>query len=125
LLINRVHDAANLAKFACQISPAVRPGEAAEFGYYCDGGQFVYDHYWRQSITRLTDLFDLRLRHREAKGLLGCTATEEGEDGAEISATDALSWSLDLTDAVVSLTRRALTPNQAVTLRWEVQNDRV
>ncbi|TDC67611.1 hypothetical protein E1200_14340 [Actinomadura sp. GC306] len=49
----------------------------------------------------------------------GCTATEEHPDGSENTATDSLVWDIQDTDAVMSLTRDHLRPNQAVTLRWE------
>ena len=35
VVIQRIHDTADLAKFACQISPAVLPGESAVVGYIC------------------------------------------------------------------------------------------
>lgn len=52
VLIQRIHDTPLNARFACQIFPAIQPGESAEIGYRSTGGRFVYDHYWRQAIPR-------------------------------------------------------------------------
>lgn len=65
----------------------------------------------------------MRLRHRDAGHLTSCTATEEHPFGSENSATEELLWDYEGNDIVITLTRDYLRPNQAVTLRWEV--DRV
>jgi len=119
VVIQRIHDTGNLAKFACQVSPAVRPGETVLIRYTCGGGQFLNDHYWRQALQRYTRHLTINLRHRGAKRLANCTATEEHPDGMENSATEGLVWDYDGDDVVVTLTRDYLRPNQAVTLRWE------
>ncbi|MFV2177953.1 hypothetical protein ACFHW2_40045 [Actinomadura sp. LOL_016] len=123
VMIQRVHDTANLSKFACQISPPIQPAEWATVGFTVQGGQFVHDHYWRQSIPRYLRHYTLRIRHRGAGELLRCTATEEHPDGSENSAEDALVWDYDGEDVVMTLTRNYLRPNQALTLRWDVMHE--
>jgi hypothetical protein len=88
--------------------------------YTCEGGRFVEDHYWRQSVPRYTRHLTINLKHRHAGRLVGCTATEEHPDGAENSATEELLWDYEGEDVVITLTRDYLRPGQAVTLRWEI-----
>ncbi|MBO3752686.1 hypothetical protein J5X84_42115 [Streptosporangiaceae bacterium NEAU-GS5] len=121
--IERVHDTPSMSKFACRVSPPIRTGETGVVGYVCEGGRFVYDHYWRQSIARHTRHFTLRLRHRGAEQLVVCTAVEEHADGSENSATDELMWDYEEDDVVITLTRDHLHPGQAVTLRWDVGDE--
>lgn len=121
--VQRVHDTAHLAKFACQISPAVRPGEWAMIGYSCDGGQFVDRHYWREAVRRYTRDFSIHLRHREGRRVASCSATEELADGSEKTATEDLRWDYDGDDVVITLAREFLRPNQFVELRWKVSNE--
>jgi hypothetical protein len=66
VVIQRIHDTADLAKFACQISPAVLPGESAVVGYICEGGRFVRDHFCRQTMPRYTRHMTMNLRHCKA-----------------------------------------------------------
>jgi hypothetical protein len=120
IMIQRVHDTANLSKFACQLSPPLQPGETAMIGYVCEGGRFVEDHYWRQNIPRYTRQLTIRVRHRGAGQLIRCMATEEHDDGSENSAADGIMWDYEDDDVVLTLTRDYLHPNQAVTLRWEI-----
>jgi len=117
--IHRVHDSANLSKFAFQISPPLQCGESASVGYSCSNGRFGENHYWREEISRYTRRYTLRVRQEKVQ-LASCTATEEYPDGAENSANDSLMW--DYQDAGISLTltRDYLRPKQTVTLRWEV-----
>jgi hypothetical protein len=122
LTIQRIHDTSNLAKFAFQISPPLRPGEYAHVGYTCTGGAFGERHYWRQSMPRYTRQYTLRVRQQSVQ-LVTCTATEEYDDGSEISANDSLTWDYEEADVVLTLTRDYLRPNQAVTLRWEVDRE--
>ncbi|MFB9833802.1 hypothetical protein [Actinoallomurus acaciae] len=121
--IQRVHDAPNLAKFACQLSPAIQPGESAVVGYTCEGGRFEDALYWRQAIARYTRHFTINLRHGEAGGLISCSAVEEHEDGSENSATEELIWDDEGDDVIITLTRDYLRPNQSVTLRWTVTRE--
>jgi len=121
--IQRVHDTGDLAKFACQVSPALRPGETGVVGYSCAGGRFLGDHYWREALRRYTRHFTIRLRHRGGGQLAVCTAVEEHPDGSENSATEQLMWDYDGDDVVITLTRDYLSPNEAVTLRWAVSNE--
>ena len=123
VMIQRRHDTANLSKFACQISPPLQPGQTATIGFTCEGGRFVHDHYWRQSIPRYTRHYTLRIRHQGAGQLVRCEATEEDPNGSEISADDDLVWDYDGDDAVMTLTRNHLRPNQSLTLRWDVPHD--
>lgn len=121
--VQRVHEAGSLVKFACQVSPAVRSGEVGVIGYRCEGGRFLEDHYWRQSLPRYTRHLTIRLRHRGGGQLSVCTAIEEHPDGLENSATEELMWDYEDDDVVITLTRDYLVPNQAVTLRWAVANE--
>ncbi len=122
IAIQRTHDTAHLAKFACRISPALQPGERAAISYVCKGGQFVYDHYWRQSLVRYTRHFTFRLRH-QGRALVSCAAIEEHADGAENSADEDLIWDVVEGDVLITLARNHLRPNQAMTVRWEVRRD--
>ena len=121
--IQRTHDTAHSAKFACQISPALQPGERTVIGYACKGGQFVADHYWRQSMARYTRHFTLRLRHRGMGMLRTCSAIEEHPDGSENSAAEDLIWDVADGDVLITLARNHLHPTQAMTLRWDVPHD--
>jgi len=123
IAIQRMHDTATLATFACQISPAIRPGEAGVVGYTCEGGQFLDDHYWREALRRYTRHLTIQLRHHGGGQLTVCTAVEEHPDGSENSATEELMWDYEGNDVVITLTRDYLRPNQAVTLRWAVSNE--
>lgn len=120
--IQRIHDTANMSKFACQFSPAIDPGEVAKISYTSRGGRFIHDHYWRQSVTRYTRRFSLNLRHRGVTMLFNCTAIEEQIDGSEKSAIEDLVCSDEDGDALITLTRDHLQPGQAVTVRWEVSH---
>jgi hypothetical protein len=110
----------SLAKFACQLSPALKPGETASVGYSCEGGLFDDKLYWRQTMTRHTMRFTMNLRHKGAGKLRGCGAVEEHPDGSETSADDSLIWDYEGRDVMLTLTRDLLRPNQAVTLRWDL-----
>jgi hypothetical protein len=123
IAIQRVHDTATMAKFACQISPAIRPGETGVIGYTSEGGQFLDDHYWREALRRYTRHLTIQLRHRGGEQLTVCTAIEEHADGSENSATEELMWDYDGDDVVITLMRDYLNPNQAVTLRWAVSHE--
>ncbi|KPM53350.1 XRE family transcriptional regulator [Frankia sp. R43] len=119
IIIQRIHDTDLSTRFACQIFPAIQPGESATVGYRGTGGRFVYDHYWRQSIVRPTGLLTIRLRHQGVTALTRCSATEDRPDGSEVTATESLSIARDDNGIVIELTRRNLRPNQFVTLRWD------
>ncbi|MGY2119291.1 hypothetical protein ACW9HR_35820 [Nocardia gipuzkoensis] len=123
IAIQRIHDTAHLAKFACQLSPPVQPGESAVVGYVCTGGKFVGAHYWRRSIYRYTRRFALNLRHINAGDLSSCSAVEEHPDGAENSATEALIWDTEGNDVIINLSREYLRPNQSITLHWKVAHE--
>ncbi|WP_344266270.1 hypothetical protein [Actinomadura napierensis] len=123
VMIQRIHDTANLSKFALKISPSIQPGESATVGFTVRGGQFLEDHYWRQSIPRYLRHYTLRIRHRGAGQLVRCGAAEEHPDGSENSAEDALMWDYEGDDVVMTLTRNYLRPNQALTLRWDVPHE--
>jgi hypothetical protein len=118
VMIQRLHNSASMTKFACQILPALEPGEAMHLSYVAGGGRFVEDHYWRQSIVRPTGELTVSLRHAGLDLLALCTASEELADGSEVSAADGLFWNADESGVTIGLTRRNLVANQAVTLRW-------
>ncbi|WP_280236349.1 hypothetical protein [Nocardia cyriacigeorgica] len=123
LAIQPLHDTPNLSKFACQISPAVQPGESADISYTCDGGRFIDSLYWRQSVYRYTRRFSINLRHADAGRMVCCSALEEYPDGSERSVTEDLIWDDESNDVTVSLTREYLRPNQSITLRWDVARE--
>ncbi len=118
--VHRVHDTPNLAKFSCQLSPALQPGESAVVGYTCEGGKFTDALYWRHSMYRYTRCFTINLRHAAVGEPTLCTATEEHPNGAENTAIENLVWDCVQGDAVITLTREYLRPNQSITLRWEI-----
>lgn len=118
--IQRTHDTANMSKFACEISPAIAPGEVGVIGYTTSGGRFSHDHYWRQSVPRHTRHFTLTIRHRGVDLLLGATAMEDQVDGSQTSVLDDLTCEDEDGAARMTVTRNHLRPGQAVTLRWEV-----
>jgi hypothetical protein len=120
VIIQRIHDAPGYTKFACQLFPALQPGESTTVAYTCNGGQFVSDHYWRQSIFRPTDELVMLLRLEGITSLTECSAIEERPDGSEVSATESLAWHKKDGSITVELIRRQLRPNQSVTLRWDV-----
>jgi hypothetical protein len=117
--IQRLHTADNVAKFACQLSPPIQPGETASFGYRCSGAEFRGDWYWRQQFARYTRAYTLNVRHEGIKEVAGITATEELPDGTETLAQESISWDYDGDDVIMKLTRHSLEPNQYATLRWE------
>ena len=117
--IQRLHTADNIAKFACQLSPPIQPGEAATFGYACSGAEFRQDFYWRQAFARYTRQYTLRARHDGLKECAGITATEELPDGTETLANESIAWDYDGDDVIMTFTRDHLQPNQYATLRWE------
>lgn len=117
--IQRLHTADNIAKFACQLSPPIEPGEAATFGYTCAGAEFREDFYWRQAFARYTRQYTLRVRHAGLRECAGITATEELPDGTETLAQESVAWDYDGDDVIMTFTRDHLEPNQYATLRWE------
>lgn len=114
--IDRMHSAANLTKFACEVSPPVLPDEPVRFGYLCLGGSFQGDYYWRQQIARHTSRFTLNVRHRNVGPLAGVAAIEELPDGAG-SEQPVMSYSGG-GDALMTLDLDRLRPGGYVTLRW-------
>jgi len=118
--IQRIHETANMTKFACQFSPAIAPGEVGMIGYTARGGRFTHDHYWRQTATRLVRHFTLSIRHQGVSTLLGCTAIEDQLDGSQVSVIEDLVCADNDGDALMTITRDYLQAGQAVTLRWEV-----
>lgn len=122
--IQRIHDTADLAKFACRVSPAIHPGEIATVGYSCTGGTMVADYFWRQAITNFTRHLTMTVRQSGVRELMGCSAVEEHSDGGENSATEDLLWDLEEGTVAITFTRDYLSPGQALTLRWEVEGVR-
>jgi hypothetical protein len=117
--IQRLHTADNMAKFACQFSPAIDPGETVKFSYTCSGGEFRKDYYWRQMFSRHTRQYALNVRHGGLRNLGGLTATEELPDGTEVVRQQAVSWHYEGDDVAMSLTLDRIQPGQYATLRWE------
>lgn len=118
--IQRIHDTTGMSKFACLFSPAIEPGEVGTISYTSEGGRFVHNDFWCQSVPRYTRYFTLKIRHRGVAMVLNCTAIEEHIDGSETSAIEDLVCSDEDGDALVTLTRDYLQPGQAVTVRWRV-----
>ncbi len=120
--IQRIHDTPGLAKFACQVAPPIKPGETGTLSYACTGGQFISDHYWRQSLPRYTRHATITLRHNEVGKLLSHSATEEQVNGSERTVSEDLIWDQDGNDVLVTLTRDYLRPGQSLTVRWDVEH---
>jgi transcriptional regulator with XRE-family HTH domain len=119
LIIKKIHQSKLNATYACQIFPAVQPGESATIAYTCTGGRFVDEFYWRQSVLVPTDELRIRLVHHGIRQLTDCSGTEDRADGAQLSVADSITWNRTDDAVVVELTRRDLEINQAVTLRWD------
>lgn len=119
IAIQRLHSSENIAKFACQMSPAALPGDSVRFGYTCSGGDFRRDYYWRQAVARYTRQFTLNVRHQGAGRLAGFTAIEELPDGTESHSQQTVIWDYDADDIVMTFTLDHLRPNQYATLRWD------
>ena len=117
--IQRLHTADNMAKFACQFSPAIDPGESVRYAYSCSGGEFRKDLYWRQSFSRFTRQYTLRVKHCGLRSLGGFTATEDFPDGTEVVRQQAVAWHYEGDDVVMSFTLDRIQPGQYATLRWE------
>ena len=47
LITQKIHQSKLNAHYACQVFPAVQPGESATIAYTCTGGRFVDEHYRR------------------------------------------------------------------------------
>lgn len=122
IVIQRIHDAGSLAKFAFKISPPLGSGERTVVRYMCEDGVFRDEWYWRQTMPRYTRRYTLNVRHLGLKRLSECTATVEHSDGSEASVTEGLLW--DYGDHGVSLTLAAdyLRPGQSVELRWDTDS---
>jgi hypothetical protein len=122
--IDRTHNAGpTMAKFSCQLSPAIQPGETGVISYTCTGGRFIDAFYWRQDILRYTRHFTIVMRQEGRHRLLTCTGEQVQPNGLINSATEDLLWDYDGDDIVVTLTRDYLRPNESVTLRWEIDRD--
>ncbi len=119
LIIQKIHQSKLNAHYACQVFPAVQPGESATIAYTCTGGRFVDEHYWRQSVLYPTQELNVRLTHHGIRRLTGCSATEERADGSELSAADSIAWTRHDDAVIIELTRKDLAVNQALTLRWD------
>lgn len=120
ILVQPIHDVGVYLKFACQIFPAIQPGETARIGYTCTGGLFSDELYWRQAIFRPTRKLSLHLRLCGVQTLSQCSALEEHPNGSEVTATESLTWGRDGDGTLIGITRYDLLANQAITLRWGV-----
>jgi hypothetical protein len=119
IVIQRIHDAGSLAKFAFKISPPLKPGERTTVRYLCEGGSFRDALYWRESMTRYTRHYTLTLSHQGIGKLTDCTAVIEHSDGSESTATEGLLWDYDGDDVTVTAAVDYLRPGQNVELRWD------
>jgi hypothetical protein len=119
LIIKKIHQSTLNAHYACQVFPAVQPGEAATIAYTCTGGRFVDAFYWRQSVLVPTAELRMRLTHRGIRQLTECAGIEERADGSELSVADSIAWKRTDDAVVVELARKDLAINQALTLRWD------
>ncbi|GAA3604407.1 hypothetical protein GCM10022223_20050 [Kineosporia mesophila] len=120
VFIKPIHDVGVQLKFACQIFPAINPGETAVIGYSCKGGRFMDELYWRHTVFLPTEHIHLRIRLQGVDALSGCSAVEDRLDGSELTAMESLSLPNDGTGIVIDLNRRNLRSNQSVTVRWDV-----
>lgn len=120
VFIKPIHDVGAQLKFACQIFPAINPGESAVVGYSCTGGRFMDELYWRHTVFLPTEHLHLRIRLQGVEALSGCSAVEDRLDGSELTATESLSLPHDGIGTVIDLNRYDLRSNQSVTVRWEV-----
>lgn len=121
VMIQPIHCTPSMAKFACQIFPAVQPGESVSFGYQCANGVFIGAYYWRETITRFTRQFKLQVTQSGVERLAACSATVEHPDGRENSAAEDLAWRTDDNSVTLSLQQEFLQPNHAVALRWDIE----
>jgi transcriptional regulator with XRE-family HTH domain len=119
LIIKKIHQSTLNAHYACQVFPAVQPGESATIAYTCTGGRFVDAFYWRQSVLVPTQELRMRLVHHGIRQLTECAGIEERADGSELSVADSIAWSRTDDAVVVELARTNLAINQALTLRWD------
>jgi hypothetical protein len=119
LIVQKIHQTPINAHYACQVFPAVQPGESATIAYTCTGGRFVDEHYWRQSVVYPTRELSMRVTQHGIQRLTGCSGLEERADGSELSVADSIAWKRVDDAVVIDLTRRNLVINQALTLRWD------
>jgi len=119
IVIQRIHDAGSLAKFAFKISPPLQPGERTTVRYLCEGGSFRDALYWHEFMTRYTRHYTFTLRHQGIGKLTDCTAVIEHSDGSETSVTEGLLWDYDGDDVTVTAAVDYLRPGQTVELRWD------
>jgi hypothetical protein len=119
IVIQRIHDAGSLAKFAFKISPPLQPGERTVVRYLCTGGLFTDELYWRQMMPRYTRHYTFTLHHKGIGRLSDCAAIIEQPEGDETYLTEGLLWDYDRDDVTVTLTADYLRPGQVVELRWE------
>lgn len=123
VIIQRAATTPNLCKFACQISPALQPGDSATVAYTCQGGRFVDEWYWREAIRRPTRRASIVMRRQNAGRLVDCSATVEQADGSDRSAVEGLVWDYDQEDFVMKLTSNDLNPNHTLVIRWDIDDE--
>jgi hypothetical protein len=123
IVIQRIHDAGSLAKFAFKVSPPLQSSERTTVRYVCGGGLFSDELYWRQVMPRYTRHYTFTLNHQGIGRLADCTATVEHPDGSETYVTEGLRWNYNGADVTVTLVVDYLRPMETVELRWDV--DRV
>lgn len=119
IVIQRIHDAGPLAKFAFKISPSLQPGERTTVRYLVSGGLFSDELYWRQVMPRYTRHYTFTVHHQGIGKLADCVAIVEHPDGKETYVTEGLLWDFNNEDVTITVTVDYLRPHQVVELRWE------
>lgn len=120
VVVQRVHDTPNLAKFSCKLSPPIEPGDAAFIGYTCRGGRFVDALYWRQSFPRHTRKFVISIHQEGVVQLTDYSAVKDYPNGSERSITETLVWDASDGGTTICLTHDDIEPNESITVRWEI-----
>ncbi|NUS45486.1 MAG: hypothetical protein HOQ24_17565 [Mycobacteriaceae bacterium] len=116
--IEKQHEAGNLVKFACRLTPALGPGGIATVEYTCTGGILGDDRCWRQEVRNYTRHLTMTVSVPGADAPPACTVIEEHPDGAEYASVDDLLTDGDADTTTVTVTRDYLRPGQALTLHW-------
>jgi hypothetical protein len=118
--LDRTRDAGPLAKFACEFSPPIEPGDSVTFGYRCPaGGRFIDEQYWHQIIALHTRHYTITIHDARTRTLTSCIAKEEYPDGMVVLSNEGLMWTPTDDGVTITLTRDHLQQNQTVTVRWD------
>jgi len=110
----------NMARFYCNIMPALEPGKSAIIRYKCDEGRFVDNHYWKQRLARPTSLYVLDIFHEGISELSHCEAIIEDDSGH--STLTGVKWDRRGGGIGMQLTQKDIPPNRAITFRWDAKH---